>query len=49
MVRSTGTFNGQPVVVEGVEIYTVNDNPPEGVELDPYFSHQSPKDVDLAD
>lgn len=51
VVRSTGTFNGQPVVVEGIEIYTVNDNGkvchvrtyfnhPEGVELDPYFSHQ---------
>ena len=52
VVRSTGTVNGKPVVVEGIEIYTVDDagkvchirtyfNPPEGMELDPYFSHQS--------
>lgn len=52
MVCSTGFFNGQPVSLEGIEIYTVNDNgkichvrtyfnPPEGVELDPYFSQQA--------
>ncbi|MBA6414187.1 nuclear transport factor 2 family protein [Parahaliea sp. F7430] len=52
VVRSTGSVKGKPVTLEGIEIYTVNDqgkvchirtyfNPPEGFELDPYFSQVS--------
>lgn len=47
-VRSTGSIDGTPIVIDGIEIYTVNDagrvcyiktyfNPPEGQTLDPYF------------
>lgn len=52
LVRSRGTVNGEPVEIEGIEIYTVNDagkvsyirtyfNPPEGQSLDPYFMQAS--------
>lgn len=48
VVRSEGVVNGNPVTLEGIEIYTIDDdgkvchirtyfNPPEGAELDPYF------------
>jgi len=47
-VRSSGTVNGRPIEIDGIEVYTINDEgkvcyirtwftPPEGVELDPYF------------
>jgi steroid delta-isomerase len=47
-VKSHGQINGQPVEVDSIEIYTINDagkvshvrtyfNPPAGQTLDPYF------------
>jgi hypothetical protein len=47
-VRSTGVIAGKTIVLEGIEVYTINDagkvayirtwfTPPEGAVLDPYF------------
>ncbi len=47
-VRSSGAIDGKPIVVEGIEVYTIDESgkvsyirtwftPPEGTELDPYF------------
>ncbi len=48
LVRSTRTGGGDKLVIEGIEVYTIDDSgkvayirtwftPPEGVTLDPYF------------
>lgn len=48
-VRSTGRIKGEQVVIDGIEIYTIDEagkiaqvrtffRAPEGVQLDPYFS-----------
>jgi steroid delta-isomerase len=53
-VRSKGTVDGQEIVIDGIEIYTIDDagkvayirtyfNPPEGQALDPYYMQVEPK------
>lgn len=47
-VRSTGVVAGETIVIDGIEVYTINEagkvayirtwfTPPEGMTLDPYF------------
>lgn len=47
-VRSTGTIDGKDIVIDGIEVYTIDDdgkvayiktwfNPPAGQALDPYY------------
>jgi steroid Delta-isomerase len=52
-VKNHGKVNGNPVELDSIEIYTINDagkiayirtyfNPPDGQQLDPYFLQQKP-------